>query len=355
VSDRLDPADADLAQKIRELPVFPCSEAAREQGRTALLAAVAAQPVRRADGSPRRWLLLGAAAAATLVAAGGQVLHRAGRVEDRSSPGAAYRGRVVPHPGARFQQESGTPDEIIRLTEGTIRCQVERLRPGERFRVMVGDAEVEARGTAFVVSAAHDRLQAVVVQEGTVVVGERGTRPARVSAGQEWKPTGGASPDSGPPPGLPPGATPPRPVSSTARSRRTTELAFEQGWRALERDRSGQAARAFARATGSGPQGSLAEDAFFWRAVALTQARRASEALAALDAFVARFPASDRAGEASAMAGWLLLDAGDLGPARQHFQRASGDQVGPVRRSAYAGLAAIERRQAAQADASPGP
>jgi hypothetical protein len=63
-------------------------------------------------------------------------------------------------------------------------------------------------------------------------------------------------------------------------------------------------------------------------------------------AALARFPQSARAAEASAMAGWLLLDDGDVPGAERLFARAARDGAGAVAASAQAGTAAIARRAA---------
>jgi len=53
---------------------------------------------------------------------------------------------------------------------------------------------------------------------------------------------------------------------------------------------------------------------------------------------------SPRAGQASAMLGWLLIDARAFDEAARRFDAASGDPDPAVRRSARAGLDALARR-----------
>jgi hypothetical protein len=62
--------------------------------------------------------------------------------------------------------------------------------------------------------------------------------------------------------------------------------------------------------------------------------------------FLTRYPSSPRAGEISAMLGWLLVRVDDDEGARRRFSAAIHDHVEAVRTSARAGLAALDRRAA---------
>jgi hypothetical protein len=55
------------------------------------------------------------------------------------------------------------------------------------------------------------------------------------------------------------------------------------------------------------------------------------------------YPASSRRGEAAAMVGWLLIDAGRPDEARAHFRAADSDPSARVRASARQGLSVIDR------------
>ena len=118
-----------------------------------------------------------------------------------------------------------------------------------------------------------------------------------------------------------------------------TEVAFDEGFAALRSGAPGAAADAFGRAAGAG--GELAEDATFWRAVALHRAGRTDAALAAFVAFLDRYPRSARAGEAAVAAGWLELDAGGTDAAAAHFRAAADNPAPRVRASAADGLRAV--------------
>lgn len=105
------------------------------------------------------------------------------------------------------------------------------------------------------------------------------------------------------------------------------------------------AAAAFARAVALDPEGALAEDAAFWHAVALSRLGRDGEAEIALRSFLGDFAKSTRAGEASAMLGWLLVAKGELEEARERFTAAISDPSQGVQKSAREGLQALAARK----------
>src|SRR5204862_7461014 len=83
---------------------------------------------------------------------------------------------------------------------------------GERFRVRVGAAEVEVRGTAFAVTAADDHLVAVRVEHGRVEVRPDAGAATMLSGGEAWGaeltmpgPTDAPAPAPAPGPGAPRG------------------------------------------------------------------------------------------------------------------------------------------------------
>ncbi len=131
-----------------------------------------------------------------------------------------------------------------------------------------------------------------------------------------------------------------------------TEVAFARGWSALRTGDFNTAAEWFARAT-SGQHDTLAEDALFWQGVALDRAGRFAVAHRVLTDFLARYPDSDRRGEASVILGWLLVRSGELGAARQRFEDALDDPAERVRKSAHAGLVAAGKQGRQAAPASP--
>jgi hypothetical protein len=332
-------------------------------------------------------------------------------------------GIVHPHAGAHYVVTTVGRDEVIRLTEGVIDVEVEPLLPGERFRVVIGDAELEVRGTAFTVSAVDERLVDVSVAHGRVDVRPRTGAPATLGNGQSWRgsatnaaappafasrasPSNGSAPPSpdvpsgppamqakqvalaatgtGPPraassasgnrgqrepatasdhgsahaapgaaantpergpPGISESATRSEPEASPVSARAPEERAYDQAWGALRANDFARAASGFARVLLLTPDSPLVEDASFWRAVALARGQRTVEAVSAFRDFVDGFPTSARAGEASAMLGWLLIDERAYDEAARRFRLAARDASPAVRKSAQSGLDALARRR----------
>ncbi len=87
---------------------------------------------------------------------------------------------------ARFESVNEWPDFVMRLDDGRISITVAQLEPAERFRVKTADAEVEVRGTQFVVQADNGRLVSVVVERGWVELRRTGEPAIAVRAGGRW-------------------------------------------------------------------------------------------------------------------------------------------------------------------------
>jgi FecR protein len=421
----------------RELPAAIPSQDRREEVRTAVLAAAASvtrRPARRAWLAPA----LAAAAAAGLIgylafprgSSGqpGPLMAQASEPSSGPSPEPSVarhaHGTVHPHPRARYLAISPGPDEVVQLADGAIEVEVEPLHPGERFRVVVGGAEVEVRGTVFTVTAREDHLVGVTVTRGRVEVRPQRGAPAVLGAGQSWhaapeamsSPTAEAavtgaplvtpSPSPASSPG-PSSASPPSPASSPASSpgpssvpppraavlvpsspkhpsappprgaatlapphvteqarptvddpsaasppvqpptdpaRPPEELLYDQAWEALRANDFAKAASGFARVLLLAPESPLVEDASFWHAVALARGKRSAEALSAFRDFLDTYARSSRAGEASVMLGWILIDARMYDEAARRFRAAASDPSPAVRGSAQAGLDALATR-----------
>jgi hypothetical protein len=347
----------------RHLPILePTADHARTV-RASLLGAArvpAAAAHSRALMAAGVGLVLAAAAIALVIG------FRPTRSEEIVASGPVYRGSIHAHDGAKFIRVGAAPDEIVRLTQGTLTVEVEKLHPGERFRVVTDDGEVEVRGTAFDVSADGDRLRSVRVLHGRVEVRPAESQAVVLDIGQRWDATKIArveEPELEPGPG-PIAADEPAPAkrpAKPARQRQLTaqaplpaqapppavkrpiELLFGEGWAALAAGDARKAAAVFEQAARSSPGDPLAEDAWFWHASAL--ARSGSRAaVGALDSFLARYPRSPRAGEASAVLAWLILES-DLDRAESLFRAAAGDRVAAVRASGVKGLAAVAARR----------
>jgi TolA-binding protein len=151
-----------------------------------------------------------------------------------------------------------------------------------------------------------------------------------------------ATEPASPPPPRP--ALSPPPAASPA-GRAADEVAYDGAWAALRTADFARAATGFARVVLLAPDGPLVEDASFWRAVALARGQRSAEAVSAFRDFLDGHARSLRAGEASAMLGWLLIDARTYDEAARRFDAAIGDADPAVRRSAKAGLDALATRK----------
>ncbi len=171
-----------LSALARGLPAPEVLADRVESVRTAVLAAVCSPPAPR-----RTWPWR---AAAACLAAGGVFLAaglwRSGKAGRPAGASAAAAASVQPHPGAKFAQAGSPHDQILRLSDGTVSVSVAPLRPGERFRVVVGDAEVEVHGTAFDVTAQADRLVEVRVLRGKVAVRPDCRTEVLLQPGERW-------------------------------------------------------------------------------------------------------------------------------------------------------------------------
>jgi TolA-binding protein len=262
------------------------------------------------------------------------------------SPPALSRASIRAIGDARFARVQPPPEEIVRLDEGRIELDVVPLAPGERFRVVTGNGEVEVRGTSFEVLAADHRLVAVSVSRGRVEVRSGGGGLAVLDAGDRWEQGPTPDPAAAAPtaPQLPladaaPARTGPgRRHRASQRPSAIESALFHSGWESLRAGNARDAAETFAelerRAQGRGIQ----EDALYWRAVATARCKESANAGRLFQEFLAKFPRSARRGEAAVALGWILVDAGEVGEARRAFQQAASDPAASVRGSAAEGI-----------------
>jgi TolA-binding protein len=338
----------------------------REEMRTAILAAQLpdATPlavVRR----PRRAVWIGASVLAAAAAISIVMFSRS------SAPAHGHlHASIRPHLGASYTTATTSPDEIVMLHDGSIDVDVARLHAGERFRVILADAEIEVHGTAFVATARAGHLVSVTVRHGIVEVRSAAAPPQRLAAGESWAaPEVAAAPVALPvaPPVVEPSATVPAPIKPPvavaprrmARSREPApepetsppppaarkpyEVAYDDAWNAMRAGMFSRAAVAFARVQILDPGGPLAEDAGLWYAIALERSGESAQAATAFRDFIGTFPASRRVGEANAMLGWILVGANQPGEAARRFRAAIGDPRPAIRDSAKAGLDAVAK------------
>jgi TolA-binding protein len=350
--------DADL---IRDLPWDRPDRERIEQLRTRILSeSTRSEPQRRS-----KWVFaaLAAGLGIGIVAAS---LVRGDRAPTPARPSPLTRAAIDSEAGAHFARLSPCPDEVIELHEGAISVQVEPLSAGERFRVVTRDAEIEVRGTVFEARAALDRLTGVHVTSGRVEV-RQGSSTVILNAGDRWSapPLEPEVARAGPPPAeAPRGPSPapktaPRAALADPPARLATavepsrlpeaapgpdELAFREGFRALDQGDYSAAARAFERSLSVDPNGRVSEDSRYWLGVALAKAKDDQGAARALAGFLDRHPGSPHAEEATVMLGWILYGRGDYEAAKARFSAGASSGSKRVRESAEKGLQAIEDR-----------
>jgi hypothetical protein len=320
-------------------------------------------------------------------------------------PARMAKGAVYGDSACDFVHLHNDPDEIVRLKDGAITVNVDKLNPDERFRVITGDAEVEVRGTAFDVVAKDDALVSVKVHSGRVDVRVGGRPIHHLAAGDTWERTDTTPVAEPPEPQIEavsppehlrtdttPAAEPPEPrleavsppehlkpanrpsvsaaprhgavaptpkterrarglalsnhkdasaMPSTVLKRSPAEAMFIKGWDAFKRGAFRRAVKRFEEALVLEGHHTIAQDASFWRAAALAKANDTVSARAALKDFLQEFPASPRVKEASVILGWNVLES-DPRAAKEYFERGK-DAVDPkIRKSAAKGLDAAK-------------
>jgi ferric-dicitrate binding protein FerR (iron transport regulator) len=284
-------ADLQLFRDLgRHLPTVSPTQARLEQTRTAMLAAKAARSQRGSEGpgkSARKFLgfvggrstIVATALAAVVVVAIVGWRRPSGRGDATSfgslAAGAVFgtfHATVYPRPGARLDRSGNQTDDIVRLREGGARFEVSPLGPGERFRVVAGDGEVEVRGTSFEVDVRVDHLSAVRVQHGRVEVRVAGRPAVVLGPRDDWN---AAEP-----------VTPAQGAGATA-----AEKAFVAGWTAFRAGHFSDSIASFDQMLHLAPDSAMAEDAEYWRAIAFA---RAGSPVAAdqLRAFLIKYPRS---------------------------------------------------------------
>ncbi|MEZ4459437.1 MAG: FecR domain-containing protein [bacterium] len=337
-----------ISKSASDLPTPKWSPARKQSVRDALLASAHATP-----SPPSRPWRVWVAAAVVLLGLGAMFLTTR-HEEPVATAQAVMRGTVHPSPGARYTRIGSSPDEIVRLYQGHITVEVQKLQRGERFRVITGDGEVEVRGTAFEVTANEDRMTAVRVLHGRVEVRTAAQDVVVLGASQRWE-----SPNEPPtktpvqvvptvveqppavieePARVHPKTNPrPKPNNPAPTTPSEAELRYQEGWAAMRESEFSRAASAF-EAVIADPTSALVQDASYWRAVALGRAGRKSEASKALGSFIQTFPDSPKVAEAQAMLGWIHLENHDSAAARKAFEAAASSNVDAAKKSATRGL-----------------
>jgi hypothetical protein len=287
-----------LREAARALPpAAPDADAARR-----MRAEVLAGALRRGRGPASPWAYAAAAAAALVVVGAAVALRRPSPAPAVDGIDLAGAGTLRPERGAVYRVERAGPDTRIGLTEGVIHLAVAHRRRGERFVIALGDAEVEVRGTRFLVDAHDGHLRRVRVTEGLVAVRRAGAAERLVAAGStlevtEAPPPGPAaatiaplpaeapSPEASPAPASAPRVEAARAAASAAASRD-----FRAGALAYNRGEHAEAAAALQRFLAAAPaRDPRREDARYVLVLALDASRDEAADRAARE-YLAEFP-----------------------------------------------------------------
>ena len=357
--------ERDAQSLLRGLSLRSPSAAQHQDARLALFAA--AQGALPAPVVRRSWgkLAVGLAAAVALTVGAGYWLSLPATTQHIAAP-AESRGTIFAGNQAQFHHQTNPGDERVLLTEGSITVDVARLQPGERFRVIVGDAEIEVRGTSFEVTAHNGKLVSVRVIHGEVEIHTKQEPLVRLEPGERWVSAEqiAASETIEAPAPLPelvpvvlPASAPvlavvetPAPTVKTPPIKKeapqlpadNTEETYRTAYAAYRAGDFAAASKGFAEVSAAS-NSDLAEDASYFYAVSL-QRSKSPEARAALESFVKRFPAASRVHDARLFLGRLLLDAGELSAAKQQLEIVVQSAPEALRKKAQDGLDAINQR-----------
>jgi len=230
------------------------------------------------------------------------------------------------------------PNEVYELVQGLAEFSVKHLAPHQRYRVLVGDDQVEVRGTRFQVTAQQRLLQSVRVFEGQVQVTRAG-QSVLLEAGQKWvrELTTAESTNPIPPQthvdtehsntSAPPQSTPrapSSPVTGFAPNANLFDVAFKA---ALTRLRSGDAAGALADLdtllNAQSIDAGRRADVLYWSAVASHRNGNDRVAEKRLRQFLGAQPTGWYAPDAALMLGEILVVSGQPRLAKPWLKRAA--------------------------------
>lgn len=346
----IDPPSAEVELNTTSAIVIAIAREGRKRKaqKTAFAISAAAAAVLFAFGA-RAWVhrstaAVAAAPAPTVAAqvmvtghavAGGVVLLHAGHeasleggsaifAGDRVIASADGRAAVSLSTGSHLIVESGADMSVVEqdatqifdLRTGSIRADVAKLGPAERFLVRTPDAEVEVRGTSFRVAVVGSdacsagTLTRVYVSEGTVVVRSKGGE-SHVPAGTSW-PTACAATEPAviAAPAVVTAQAPAsvnHPAPATARPMSASELAaqnqlYAEATAAKRRGDVTGALTLYQQFVGKYPSSWLAESATVER-MRILAAQDHDRAREAAQAYLAKYPHGFARDEASEIAG----------------------------------------------------
>ncbi|MCC7381683.1 MAG: FecR domain-containing protein [Deltaproteobacteria bacterium] len=368
----------------------------RPDAGAALVAWAAQNPVRARSLFPWRAAALVAAAASVVM-----VVSLLALEQEAADRGLERQAEVRGSADARYEHQisrlsaDGARDETLRVEHGRVQVELKPLAAGERFRVLVSDADIEVLGTRLEVEVREGRLYEVQVIAGRAMVRARERPPASLDAGERWSPAPSRAeasaarapapvpaapavlPTSAPaapavlPTSVP--AVPRIPPSSVARSESPAEprspraegaslprarsslldaaafgasaetapippppdafeAEFGQAWSHFRAGELPEAAEGFAQVERGGSL-ALAEDAAYWRVVALLKLG-APDSEEMLARFLERHPASLRWGQLAITRAEQLLARGKKAEAWTLLRRAAQDPDHAIAESA---------------------
>lgn len=227
---------------------------------------------------------------------------------------------LEPKAGARVHRISELErDEAYRLDTGVVRFSVPRLRGGRRVLVLVGEEMVSVRGTRFEVHAIRKRLQAVMVDEGSVGIHLQNGRELVVVAGQAWHRGGGVARHPQPArakvqPAIPrrKGVRTPTGATAQLQSESDRDTAFSKAWQMYQAGRYSEAAAAFDLLLGY-ELANRRSDVLYWAGMAHEAAGRPKRALSLLQELLRDYPDSWQATKAREKVNQLTRELGESG------------------------------------------
>lgn len=303
-------AIVELRRKAREMPVPQTPALVQLRQRERLLARANRKMIAPVRPSRLAALLVAIAALCVVIA----VRHR-GRAKVASTAIAAPTYRVVDVASADWHVVDSSPSTRVALHAGTARFEVDHLRAGQRFVVVLPDGEIEVRGTGFVVRVAGS-TEEVSVDSGIVALRIGGSETL-LSAGMRWsRPlppvTSTSSPASAMP--TPVLATVASSVIATAPLLATAKAAPSTKEPVASGSDFGAAMKSFASADYAAadtafadfatrhPGDARVEDALFLRAVCASRLGNNEGARARAREYLARYPQGFRVADARRLA-----------------------------------------------------
>jgi hypothetical protein len=311
--------DERLSALVRELGDIEHDPLGVRRLRAQILRAAATEPP-----PSRGWLVIAIATTVTAIAlvVGGVVMNRSHSTlattgaprppASSSSSAESFTGTIVAGSDAKWSRQRAGGIERVRLEDGTLHLEVRRQGPGERFFVDLPDGEIEVHGTRFEVSVQAGATTSLRVEEGVVALRRSGAPELLLHGEETWaKPRAIEAPLPSPS-----GSSLAHKPRAAHQDRAAVAAEYDAAVTAYREKHYSDAARkfsAFVAAHGHAPE---AEDAEFLEASALAHDGHTDAAAVIAERFLARYPSSFRAKDASVLVARAARDRGDCSRAR---------------------------------------